>query len=127
MSSTSCVSIYRGILRLYSFFCISLKGHKTGILIYFPLVVKGIYNFMQILLSQSVLVTILDIAFTRIYHKDTFTALCILFIYHNNTGRNTCTIKQVSRQAYNAFYPFTLQYVLTNICFCISSKQYAMR
>ena len=58
---------------------------------------------MNVLFPQTVFVAVLHIAFAGINHKNAGTISSILFVQHQNTGRNSCAIEQVSRQTNNTF------------------------
>ena len=58
---------------------------------------------MNVLFSQTVFVAVLHIAFAGVNHENAGTISSILLIQHQDTGRNSCAIEQVSRQTNNAF------------------------
>ena len=58
---------------------------------------------MNILFPQAVLVAVLYIAFAGVNHKNAGTISSILFVQHQDTGRNSRAIEQVGRQTNNAF------------------------
>src|SRR5690606_720880 len=63
----------------------------------FLLRIKNIGYFMDILFTESVLVTVLYKAFSGIYHKNAFSVLGIFFINYNNGCGNSRAVKQVGR------------------------------
>ena len=79
-------------------------GNKTAKLRHFQLLIENIYNFVNVLLSQTVFVTVFYKAFTGINQKNSFfiirqafSSLGIFKVNYNNAGRNARTIKQVGR------------------------------
>ncbi|MNG06419.1 hypothetical protein D3C84_896570 [compost metagenome] len=58
---------------------------------------KGVDDFVNVLLAQAVFVAIFDKAFAGIEHKDAFATVRLLFIQHDDAGRDTGAIKQVGR------------------------------
>src|SRR5690606_26930718 len=86
-------------VRFYSFQSDHLA--KSG---NFLLCIKYIGYFINVLLAKSVFVAIFYKAFSSINHKNTFSVLGILLVNYYNSGRNSCTVKQVGRQTDKSFY-----------------------
>ena len=87
---------------------------------------KGGDDFMDILLTQAVLVAVFDKALTRINHKKAFTLRSIFFVNNDNTGRNTRAEKQIWRQTDDTFDKTLIDNFFTNGSFRIAAKQYTM-
>jgi hypothetical protein len=73
------------------------KGNHPGILLNFQLFIEHINNPVNIHTAQAVFISVFHKAFTGINHKNALTACRMFFIKDNNTGRNTCAIKEVGR------------------------------
>ena len=81
---------------------------------------------MNILFPQAVLVAILYIAFAGVNHENAGTISSILFIQHQDTGRNSCAIEQVSRQTNNAFDITPVNDLFADVSLGITTEQHTM-
>ena len=105
-----------------------LIGNKASIFrIICNLLIECSDYAIDILFTQSVLVSVLNKSLSCIYHKDSGTVFSTLFIDYNNTSRYSRTVKQVRRQTDNAFDPALINDSLTNSTFSISTEQNTMR
>ena len=82
---------------------------------------------MNILAAQAVFIAVFGKAFAGIDHKDAAASVRVLFINHDNTGRNAGAIKQVGRQTDNAFDVALFNQVFTNARFGVATEQNAVR
>ena len=81
---------------------------------------------MDILLPQAVLVAVLYIVPAGIDHKNAGALRSILFIYHQDTGRNPCAIEQVGGQANQSLDIPPIYNSFADVRFCIAAKQHTM-
>ena len=105
-----------------------LHRHKARIMRHIALCLPHIDNAPNILLSQTILSSIFDISTFGIDHKHSLTPCCFRLFYNDDTSRNTCTIKKVGRESYDALdIPFFGNEIFTNLSLGIASKKDAMR
>ena len=81
---------------------------------------------MNVLFPQTVFVAVLHIAFAGVNHKNAGTLCGILFIQHQDTGRNSRAIEQVSRQPNNAFDITSVNDLFADVSLSITTEQHAM-
>ena len=102
--------------------------NQTGIFrIILNLLVESGDNTVNILFTQSILVSVFYITMAGVNHKDALPVCRAFLINNKNTCRNTCAVKQVCRKADNTFYPAFVYNFRSDSFLSISSKQYAMR
>ena len=77
--------------------------HHAAVFFNFQLLVEYIHYLVYVLLTQAVFVTVFFKALAAINHKNAFAVFGIFFIQYKNTGGNAGAVKQVGRQADNAF------------------------
>ena len=82
---------------------------------------------MDILLPQAVLVAVLYIVPAGIDHKNAGALRSILFIYHQDTGRNSRSIEQVGGQSNNAFDITPVNDLFADVSLGIATEQHTMR
>ena len=96
---------------------------------------KGVDDFVDVLFTQAVFVAVFDEIFGRVNHKHVAAAdhfgffivgklggLGVFFVNHNNAGRNARAVKQVGRQADNAFNQALFEQFGTDFGFGIATK-----
>ena len=101
--------------------------NKPRVFLYVQLLFKGIDNLMNVAAAQAVLISILYIAATGVDHKNAFAHTCVCFVDHHNAGRNACAIKQVCRQADDAFDETFFHQAFADLSLGIAAKQHAVR
>ena len=100
-----------------------LIGNKASIFrIICNLFIECSDNAIDILFTQSVLVSVLYKSLACVYHKDTGAIFGTLFINYYNAGRYSCTVKQVRRQTDDPLDPALINNSLTNRSFGISTE-----
>ena len=82
---------------------------------------------MDVLLTQTVLVAILDEALGGINHEHALARCCLLLIQHQDARRYARAIEQVSGQSDDGLDVTTLDDVTPDSCLGIATKQHAMR
>src|SRR3989338_9442279 len=87
---------------------------------------KDIDDLVNILLSQSVFIAIFDKTIASINHKDTFSGLCIFFVYDYHARWDTSTVEEIGGQSNNTFYKSISNNIFTDLCFSVTPKQDAM-
>ena len=101
--------------------------HKTRISRDDILVNEGLNNFLNILLTKSVLATVFLKSTAGINQENTFSRFCIFLVNNDNTSWNTGTIEKVLWQTYDALNVSFLQNLDTDSFLSITSKQNAVR
>ena len=103
-------------------------GNKASIFrIICNLLIECSDNTIDILFTQSVLVSVLYKSLACIYHKDAGAIFSTLFIDYNNTSRYSRTVKQVRRKADDTFDPAFINDSLSDRSLSISTEQNSVR
>ena len=86
---------------------------------------------MQVLLAQAVFVAVLDEALAGVDHEHAMVAARsgrrVLFVQHQDAGGDASAIKQVGRQADDAFERARADQLLADDRFGIAAEQHAVR
>src|SRR3989344_6243044 len=99
---------------------------KARIFWYFQFATPCINDLAVVLLTQTVFIAVFYKTLRGINHKDAFTIAGSGFIQNNNAGRNARAIKQVCRKSDDAFDVTTLNNILTDFSFSITTEQNTM-
>ena len=99
-------------------------GNKAGILeIVCDLLIECGDDFIDVPLTQAVLIAVLNEVVAGINHKDTLALGGISLIDDDNAGRDTGAIKQVGGQADDALDIALVDNGFTDGCLCIATEQ----
>ena len=63
----------------------------------FDLICKHIYNFMNVLMTETILIAVFHKTLTGIDNEYAFVCGCIFFVEHDDARGNTRSIKQIRR------------------------------
>ena len=86
------------------------------------MLVDGVHDAVDILLTQTVLGAILAKAFGRIHHKDTLTGGCTFLVQHDDASWDASTVEQIGRQTNDALDHTALNQVLADSALGIAPK-----
>ena len=87
------------------------------------LLVESSNDFIDIPLTQAVLIAILHEVMAGIDHKDTSTLIRIFLVNDNDASRDTGAIEQIGRQTNDALDIACFDQILTNSSLCIATEQ----
>src|SRR5436305_1118307 len=82
---------------------------------------------MDVLFTQTILVTVFDECLACIYHENFVTTLRFFFVKHNDASRNSSPIKKIRGQSNYSFDVTTLKNIFSDCPLSTSTKQNAMR
>jgi hypothetical protein len=87
---------------------------------------KSIYDLVDVLVTETVLRAFFSTAFRRINHENAFARLRVLFIEHEDAGRNVSPVKEVCRQADDALEDTGADEMLAYDSLDIATEEHAM-
>lgn len=102
-------------------------GNHARIARQLRLLVEHIHDLVNVLRAEPVLVTVLDEACAAINHEDASTRVGVLLVNNDDAGGNSRAIKQVWRQADDAFNQAVFDEILADLTFLVAAEQHAMR
>ena len=102
------------------------QWHHPRIARDFNMAGKYVYNFMDVLGAEAVLVAIFEKALGGIDHEDAFSGCGIFLVENDDAGGNARAIKEIRRQPDNAFDKTTADYFPSDSSFGIATEKHAM-
>ncbi len=107
------------------------QRHQAGVAWHVHLAGEGVDDAVDVLLAQSVLVAVLDVALAGVDHEDA-TLLTLAgrgagLVQHQDAGWNAGAIEQVGRQADDPFQDAGADELPSDDSLCVATKQHAVR
>ena len=88
---------------------------------------EDVDDLVEVPLAKAVLVAVFDEAFAGVDHHHTLAGVGVLLVQHQHAGRNARAIKQVGRQADDAFQDAGLDQLLADHRLGIAPEQHPVR
>jgi hypothetical protein len=73
------------------------ERHHLRVAVDFDLTGEDIHDAVDVLSAEAVLVTVLDEALRRVDHEDAFAGMGVLFVEHDDAGRNAGAVEEICR------------------------------
>ena len=116
-----------GRLRLKSFCSISMRADQARILRDFDALVEGVYDPVDVHLSQAVLGPILHEAATGVDHKDALAGLGVHLVDDDDAGGDAGAIEQVGWQTDDALDVALPHQRAADVALGVAAEQHAVR
>ena len=102
-------------------------AHKAGIARNLLPLEESLYNTLNVLLAEAVLVAVLLVTLTGINEKNSFTAVGVFLVNEDDAGRDARTVEKIGRQAHDTLDVVFFQNLNTDRFLRISTEQHTVR